>query len=167
MFGAIINYSLSTINLLNGRTNKEDRSACPNNFCLFLDARHPTRPAGETGGEWVGMYAGDVRAIYMAETITILLAASCVPVSLKLFSWVLIRKIDVVTLPEALRLYALWSGVRLALLAIPVLAGFFTYYIVLSSTGVLCALIGLTASLFCLPGEGRLRKELHINKEEM
>ena len=121
---------------------------------------------GETGGEWVGMYAGDVRATYMAETITILLAASCVPVSLKLFSWVLIRKIDVVTLPEAL-LYALWSGVRLALLAIPVLAGFFTYYIVLSSTGVLCALIGLTASLFCLPGEGRLRKELHINKEEM
>lgn len=121
---------------------------------------------GETGGEWVGMYAGDVRATYMAETITILLAASCVPVSLKLFSWVLIRKIDVVTLPEALRLYALWSGVRLALLAIPVLAGFFTYYIV-SSTGVLCALIGLTASLFCLPGEGRLRKELHINKEEM
>ena len=39
---------------------------------------------GETGGEWVGMYAGDVRATYMAETITILLAASCVPVSLKL-----------------------------------------------------------------------------------
>ena len=36
----------------------------------------------------------------------------------------------------------------------------------LSSTGALCALIGLTASLFCLPGEGRLRKELHINQEE-
>ena len=112
---------------------------------------------GETGGGWVGMYAGDVRVTYMAETVTILLAASCVPIALKLFSWVLIRKIDVVTLPEAL---------RLALLAIPVLAGFFTYYIMLSSTGALCALIGLTASLFCLPGEGRLRKELHINKEE-
>ena len=117
---------------------------------------------GETGGGWVGMYAGDVRVTYMAETVTILLAA----IALKLFSWVLIRKIDVVTLPEALRLYALWSGVQLALLAIPVLAGFFTYYIMLSSTGALCALIGLTASLFCLPGEGRLRKELHINKEE-
>ena len=96
---------------------------------------------GETGGGWVGMYAGDVRVTYMAETVTILLAASCVPIALKLFSWVL-------------------------LLAIPVLAGFFTYYIMLSSTGALCALIGLTASLFCLPGEGRLRKELHINKEE-
>ena len=121
---------------------------------------------GETEGGWVGMYAGDVRATYLAETITILLAASCVPVSLKLFSWVLIRKMDVVTLPEALRLYALWSGVRLALLAMPVLAGFFTYYMMWSGTGVLCALIGLTASLFCLPGEERLRKELHIDKEE-
>ena len=56
---------------------------------------------GETGGGLVGMYAGDVRATYMAETVTILLAASCVPIALKLFSWVLIRKIDVVTLPEA------------------------------------------------------------------
>lgn len=56
---------------------------------------------GETGGGWVGMYAGDVRVTYMAETVTILLAASCVPIALKLFSWVLIRKIDVVTLPRS------------------------------------------------------------------
>ena len=32
---------------------------------------------GETGGGLVGMYAGDVRTTYMAETVTILLAASC------------------------------------------------------------------------------------------
>ena len=38
---------------------------------------------GETGGGWVGMYAGDVRVTYMAETVTILLAASCVPHSLE------------------------------------------------------------------------------------
>ena len=56
-------------------------------------------------------------------------------------------------------------GVRLALLAMPVLAGFLTYYMMLSNKGVLCALIALTASLFCLPGENRLRKELHIEKE--
>ena len=41
---------------------------------------------GETGGEWVGAYAGDVRAAYFAETVTILLTAVLVPVSLKLFS---------------------------------------------------------------------------------
>ena len=116
---------------------------------------------GETGGEWVGAYAGDVRATYFAETVTILLTAVLVPVSLKLFSWVLTKQIDVVAITDALRLYALWSGVRLALLAVPVLAGFLTYY----NKGVLCALIVLTASLFCLPGENRLRKELHIDKE--
>ena len=120
---------------------------------------------GELGGEWVGAYAGDVRAAYFAESITILLTALLVPVSLKLFSWVLDRRIDVATLPDALRLYALWSGVRLALLAVPVLAGFLTYYVMMSNQGALCALITLTASLFCLPGENRLRKELHINKE--
>lgn len=121
---------------------------------------------GETGGTWVGVYADDVRATYFAETLTILLTASCVLVSLKLFSWVLTKKIDVVSISQALRLYAFWSGVRLALLAVPVLAGFFTYYMMLSNKGVLCALIALTASLFCFPSEERLRKELHINKEE-
>lgn len=120
---------------------------------------------GELDGEWVGVYAGDVRAAYFAESVTILLTALLVPVSLKLFSWVLDRRIDVATLPDALRLYALWSGVRLALLAVPVLAGFLTYYVMMSNQGALCALIALTASLFCLPGENRLRKELHINKE--
>lgn len=84
---------------------------------------------------------------------------------LEAFSWMLTKKIDVVAITDALRLYALWSGVRLALLAMPVLAGFLTYYMMLSNKGVLCALIALTASLFCLPGENRLRKELHIEKE--
>jgi len=121
---------------------------------------------GETGGDWVGMYAADVRTTYFAETLAILLVAICVPVSLKLFAWVLTRKIDYVGLPEALRLYSFWSKVRIALLALPVLVGLGVYYFMLSNTGVLCAFIALTASLFCLPGEGRLRKELHINKEE-
>ena len=67
---------------------------------------------GETGGEWVGDYAGDVRATYFAETVTILLTAVLVPVSLKLFSWVLTKQIDVVAITDALRLYVLWSGVR-------------------------------------------------------
>ena len=121
---------------------------------------------GETGGEWVGTYAADVRATYFAETLVILLVAICVPVSLKLFAWMLTRKIDKVSLPEALHLYSFWSKTRIVLLMLPVLAGFAVYYLMLSNKGTLCAFIALTASLFCLPGEGRLRKELHINKEE-
>lgn len=77
----------------------------------------------------------------------------------------LYRRIDRVGIAYALQLYVFWSGMRLVLLALPLLAGFLTYYGMLSTTGLLCALIALTASLFCLPGEERLRRELHIERE--
>lgn len=121
---------------------------------------------GETGGDWIGIYADLFRVTYFAETGVILLTAICVPISLKLFAWVLVRKIDQVSFLEALRLYAIWSIVRIVLLLLPVIAGLLVYYLTLSNTGVLCALIALTASLFCLPSEARLRKELHIDKEQ-
>lgn len=123
--------------------------------------------AGEMENGWTGAWADDVRAAYLTETVVILLTAVCVPVALKLFAWVMARRIDQVSLPVALRLYRRWCGVRLVLLAIPVLTGLLGYYLVLSNTGVLCACIGLTASLFCVPGEERLRRELHINKEKV
>lgn len=114
----------------------------------------------------MGAYADDVRTTYYAETLSILLAAACVPLSLKLFAWVLYRRIDRAGIARALQLYVFWSGIRLVLLALPLMAGFLTYYGMLSTTGLLCALIALTASLFCLPGEERLRRELHIEREE-
>lgn len=121
---------------------------------------------GEYGGDWVGAFADNVRMCYFTETVGILLAASCVPLALKLFSWVLTKKIDVVSFPEALSLYFSWSSVRLLILELAILVNIFTYYLTLSNTGLLCALIALTASLFCVPGEKRLRKELHIDKED-
>lgn len=120
---------------------------------------------GETGEEWVGLYAGDVSMAYYAETLIILLTAVCVPVSLKLFAVVMNKKIDKVTISHALRLYWIWGCIRMLLLFLPVATGFVIYYLMLSNTGALCALIALTASLFCLPSEERLRKELHIDKE--
>ena len=103
--------------------------------------------------------------MYYAETLSILLTAICIPLSLKLFAWVLYRRIDRASITSALQLYVFWSGIRLVLLLLPLLAGFLTYYVMLSTTGLLCALIALTASLFCLPGEERLRRELHIERE--
>ena len=91
--------------------------------------------------------------------------AVCIPLSLKLFSFVLTKKIDQLTFPVALSRYMLWGAVRLALLEFVVVFNLAGYYFTLSSTGALCALIGLTASFFCLPGEKRLRAELHIDKE--
>ncbi len=120
---------------------------------------------GETLDGLSGLYAGDVRSTYLAETATVLLAVVCVPVSLTLFSRALDRKINAACLPDALRLYAWWSVARLFLLALPLVAGLLTYYLALSTKGMLCALIALTASLFCIPGESRLRRDLHIDKD--
>ena len=120
---------------------------------------------GEAGVLPVGIKADNVRAVYVFETVGILMSAVCIPLSLKLFSFVLTKKIDQLTFPVALSRYMLWGAVRLALLEFVVVFNLAGYYFTLSSTGALCALIGLTASFFCLPGEKRLRAELHIDKE--
>lgn len=55
--------------------------------------------------------------------------------------------------------------IRLGILEVAIVTNLLCYYLTLSTTGNLCMLIGLTASLFCLPGEKRLRNELHITKD--
>lgn len=112
---------------------------------------------GETG-----LVADNVKIVYWMETVSILLTVINVPLALKLFALVLKKKIDQVPLVEALRLYKRWSLIRLLLLFIPVLAGLITYYMCLSTTGLLCAAIGLTASFFCVPTEHRLKADLLI-----
>lgn len=114
--------------------------------------------------EWIpvgGLVGNDV-ATYWMETLSILLTAILIPFALKLFSIVLTKRIDTYTFPVALGQYQRWSMVRLAILEVVVLLGFTSYYLTMSNTGALCALIGLTATLFCIPGEQKLREELHI-----
>ena len=113
----------------------------------------------------VGTLADDVRATYYFETFGILLTAVCVPLSLKLFNLVLKKKIDHMTITLALKRYVQLSNVRLGLLEVAILLNLLCYYLTFSNTGNLCMLICLTASLFCLPGEKRLRNELHITKD--
>lgn len=114
----------------------------------------------------VGWHAGDARMLYIWETIGILTAFVCVPLALKLFSVVLKKKINEVHLTEALSGYVFWSGIRLGILELAVLFNLIVYYLTLSNVGAFCALIALTASVFCLPGEKRMRQELHITTEE-
>ena len=121
---------------------------------------------GESVDEWVGCYATNLQLIFLAETILILLTALCVPLALKLFVQILTKKIDKLSIADALKQYRVWSIVRLGLLALPLLMGLSVYYLMLSTKGLLCALIALTASLFCVPSEKRMRTELHIEKDE-
>lgn len=122
--------------------------------------------AGEFDLLPVGNLADDERAKYYFETIGILLTAICIPLALKLFSLVLKKKIDHLTITLALTRYVQWSIIRLAILEVTIIVNLLCYYLTLSSTGNLCMLIGLTASLFCLPSEKKLRSELHIIKDE-
>ncbi len=119
----------------------------------------------ETGAPWTGMYAGDVRLTYGLETLVILLTVLCVPLSLKLFAWILKGRIDGAGIDRALHLYVVWSTVRVGLLFIPAVLGFACYGLLLSDKCLLCGLIALVASLFCVPSGKRLRAELRIDKE--
>lgn len=120
--------------------------------------------AYETNLLTVGLYADDVRMQYIGETIGILIAMICVPVSLKLFKIALRKRIDATDLTDALTKYVLWSGIRLGILEIAVLPNVILYYLTLNNVGAFCALIALTASVFCLPSEKRLREELNVTE---
>jgi hypothetical protein len=120
-----------------------------------------------------GTYAGDFGMQYILETIGILTTIALVPLSLKIFSVKLNKKIKMAGFENALKLYRQWSSVRLMIIAFITYLNIIIYYMTLNSIGGLCALIGLTASVFCLPGERKLREELNLvtkneeNKEEI
>lgn len=135
-------------------------------YGLFLGISILPVIAYETGILPDGMYADDVRMEYILETIGILLAVIAIPLSLKLFSFVLRKRIMEINLFDAFKRYCLWSGVRLMILLVAVLFNFVVYYSTLNNVGVLCALMGVVASFFCIPGEKRLRDELYLDKRE-
>ncbi|MDR0976896.1 MAG: hypothetical protein LBL78_03970 [Prevotellaceae bacterium] len=122
--------------------------------------------AGELFSSRLALYAGDARAAYYGETLVILLTALCVPLSLKLYAGVMTRRLPLVPADAQPAFYYRWNVIRFALLALPLFAGIALYYLLLSTTGLLCAAIALTASLFCIPGEGRTRRELHLDEPQ-
>lgn len=120
----------------------------------------------ESGVLMEGALAGDVRGTYVVETVCILLTAVLVPLSLKVYSWAIAHRVDRVNIVRALQLYVYWNVVRTGALLVVVATGFWTYYTCVSSKGILCGLIGLVASLFCVPSMGRVKRELHIDRED-
>lgn len=120
----------------------------------------------ETGVMTEGAYAGDARMDYVLQTVGILLAVGLIPLSLRLFSLSLVKHVKQLSLPDALKSYRRWSEVRTGMLLIPVLVNLSFYYLTLNNTGVLCAMMALIASLFCIPTRKRMLDELDLVKEE-
>ena len=81
----------------------------------------------------VGGLVDNAPAIYYFETVGILLTALCVPLSLKLFSLVLKKKIDHMTITLALKRYVQWNIVRLGVLEVAIVVNLLCYYLTLAS----------------------------------
>lgn len=117
----------------------------------------------ETGICPEGAYADDPRMRYILGTAGILTTIILIPLSLKLFSQILKKRVKEAPLPEAIHIYKVYGSIRILLFAVVVIMNLLIYYATLENTGGLCALIGLTASLFCLPGLQKIRNDLDLH----
>ena len=131
-------------------------------YWLFISLAIAYCAVHEIGWIEEGIYAGDVRLQYIWETIAILTTVILVPLSLKLFNIIMTKKVVKSSLQVAMRLYKRWNEIRLLMLAIVTFLNIYVYYTTLDNIGGLCALIGVTASIFCLPSEKKLKEELNI-----
>lgn len=119
----------------------------------------------ETGVFTEGIYTGDAQIEYIVQSVCILLTIGLIPLSLRLFSFNLVKCVKALPLMDALKSYRRWSEVRLCLLAVPAIIGVSFYYLTMNTTGVFCAGMALIASLFCVPSENRLKNELDLPDE--
>ena len=120
---------------------------------------------GETVGySFVGLWATGGNAAYVAHSVIILLTMVCVPVALRSFHVCLSKRKPTLSEDEWPAFFFRLSALRLLLLAIPAWLGLPVYYLTLSSTGALCTLIALTASLFCIPPRGVKREKQSLRK---
>ena len=67
---------------------------------------------------------------------------------------------------EALSSYHIWSVVRLGILCIAAVFSVIVYYLATSVSGAFCALVALSATIYCWPSEAKISSYLEdVNKE--
>ncbi len=112
----------------------------------------------------VGIWMEGDLGFYYQQSLGILLALVLIPASLKFFH-VRLQKIKHLPWQESVRKYQLLSWARLGALLIPAVFNLLLYYFSLNTAPAFVALITMMATLFCLPGERRMRNELEIEDE--
>ena len=111
-----------------------------------------------------GLWAGDARLQYIGGTIGVMATLTVVPTALKLYAYTLRKHAGEAPTADTLRRYRCWNTLRLGMLAAVTWTDITVYYLTLDNIGGLCALITLTASLFCLPGREKITEELNIKE---
>lgn len=99
---------------------------------------------------------------FYVENGIIFLTIICIPLAIGRFEWKLRNEMAIQVAPEAVEIYRRWSLYRLLILAVPAYLGVAGYYLFVNDTCGICGLLALAASLYCIPGFRRLRKELQL-----
>ncbi len=68
---------------------------------------------------------------------------------------------------EALDFYHMWSMVRLVLVSLCIAYDIIAYFMTLNTTGLLCALMGLCVTVYCLPTRRRVMEFLDIVENDL
>ncbi len=110
-----------------------------------------------------GYIPGGGTAGFAAETVCVLLTLAAIPLSLKLFSVMLLHHRSL-GFGMRLRYYRIWSATRLAALCVVTVFDLWVYYATLNSIGGFCALMCIAAALFCCPTRKRISGELETDK---
>lgn len=110
----------------------------------------------------VGFFADDAVVDYLLQVIGIFITVLGVPGSLKLFNWQLSRKINLQNPEKALEAYSKISILRMSVLEFVVIFNWIVYCFTLNNNGMLCAMIGLVATLFCVPSANRVLNDLKL-----
>jgi hypothetical protein len=110
-----------------------------------------------------GIWAGNANADYLSETVVVLLSLLVVPFSLRLFDLKL-AKTDGMDVEKAIKSYFVWAMVRIALLYMTTLLNVAVYFLTQETKMFFCALMVFAITLYCNPGEKRMRRELKIEK---
>lgn len=104
-------------------------------------------------------------AAYILEVSAVLLTLCTVPVALKISGAFLRRRLAGQDKEEAMKALLKWSEVQLFMLAVVVLVDISVYYTTMESLGILCAAVGLVASLLCFPSRTKIENYLSNLKE--
>ena len=108
---------------------------------------------------------GDDRFTFIAQSISILITLSFIPLGLRLFQFELVKKIKELPLEKALKRYLFWNRIRLVLLTLPIVVNFAFYICTSDNTFLFCAAMALIATFFCIPSENRTKNELDLPEE--
>ena len=118
--------------------------------------------AGEIGLIPNGLYqtVNGSQTEYYLNLTSVLVALACIFLAIQLFSLNTRRSLKRMNHEVALKSYHIWSCVRLSLLLLPTVYGIVVYFLLLNTTGILCACMAMVTTLGCIPSEEKLNKYL-------